>query len=186
MRISVKYAIGLLLPLLVAGCDHKAKPTPTPALAPPIVDAPPTQPSTVSKADLPPPVIGETTPPQPPDIPPVEQTKKPVHKPKKPTPAAGSPTESATVTPPAPSVSAAGQLSGGGSENLRTETEESINATEKGVNGVTRPLSDTELKTVGQIRDFIKQAREALSTGDVDGAQTLVKKAKVLLAELNQ
>jgi hypothetical protein len=188
MRISLKYAIWLLLPLLVAGCDHKDKAQPPQALAPPIVDAPPPKPVTVAKEDLPPPVVGDPTPPKPVDTKPVEPPKKPVHKqPKK--PAATTPQTDATVVPPpsvTPSVSAAGQLSGGGSADLKSETEDSINSTEKGVNAVTRPLSDSELKTVGQIRDFLKQAREALGTGDVEGAQTLVKKAKVLLAELNQ
>jgi hypothetical protein len=61
-----------------------------------------------------------------------------------------------------------------------------INATEKGVNGITRSLNDSETKTAAQIHEFLKQAREALATGDVDGALTLAKKAKVLLAELNQ
>ncbi len=188
MRISLKYAVWLLLPLLVAGCDHKDKAQPPQALAPPIVDAPPPKPATVAKEDLPPPVVGDPTPPKPVDTKPVEPPKKPVRKPKKPAPAATTPPETAAVTPPpvTPSVSAAGELSGGGSADLRSETEDSINSTEKGVNAVTRPLSDSELKTVGQIRDFLKQAREALGTGDVDGAQTLVKKAKVLLAELNQ
>jgi hypothetical protein len=60
-----------------------------------------------------------------------------------------------------------------------------IRATEKGVNSITRRLSDSETKTAAQIHEFLKQAREALTSGDVDGAATLAKKAKVLLAELN-
>jgi ribosomal protein S20 len=54
------------------------------------------------------------------------------------------------------------------------------------LNGITRQLSDSEKKTDAQIREFLKQAREALNTGDVDGADKLVTKAKVLLAELSQ
>jgi hypothetical protein len=193
MRISLKFAIGLLVPLLVVGCDHKDKAqAPPQALAPPIVDLPPEKPAAVSKADLPPPVIGEVPPPKPPDVKPVEQPKKPARKPAK-KPATTPPVDTASVTPPAttppagnPSVSAAGNLSGGGSADLKSETEESINNTEKGVNGVTRPLTDAELKTVGQIRDYLKQARDALTTGDVEGAQTLNKKARVLLTELTQ
>ena len=52
------------------------------------------------------------------------------------------------------------------------------------MSGLNRQLSDPEKKTADQVRDFLKQAREALSSGDMDGAHTLAAKAKVLLAEL--
>jgi transcriptional/translational regulatory protein YebC/TACO1 len=89
---------------------------------------------------------------------------------------------------PAPpsSVSAIGELSGGASGDQRTQTEATINSTEKGLNAITRSLTDSESKTAAQIREFLKQARAALTSGDVDGALTYTKKAKVLLAELNQ
>lgn len=59
-----------------------------------------------------------------------------------------------------------------------------IGNTEKGLNAITRPLSDSEKKTDAQIREFLKLARDAMNSGDVDGAQKLVDKAKVLLEEL--
>jgi len=194
MRISVKYALWLLaLMPLVQGCDQKTKTAQTQTLAPPIVDAPPPKPAAVSPADLPPPVVGDpTAKPATNDTAakPADTQKKTVHHPKKPaTPPAGTPAttqETANAAPgSAPSVSAIGQLSGGASGDQRAETEDTINTTEKGVNGITRPLSDAELKTAAQIREFLKQAREALATGDVDGAKTLAIKAKVLLGELN-
>jgi predicted adenine nucleotide alpha hydrolase (AANH) superfamily ATPase len=82
-------------------------------------------------------------------------------------------------------VSAIGELSGGASGDQRSQTEEMIKATEKGVDSITRRLSDSETKNVAQIHEWLKQARDALTTGDVDGAANLAKKAKVLLAELN-
>ena len=177
--------------LLTQGCDKKAQKAQTQTLAPPIVDTPLPQPATVSKADLPPPVIGEPQPAKPATKdetkPPVEAPKKPVHrrpKPSVPAPAAA-PMQEAANPAPATSVSAIGELSGGASGDLRSETMDTITATEKGVNGISRTLSDSELKTAAQIHEFLKQAREALNTGDVDGAHTLVLKAKVLLAELN-
>jgi hypothetical protein len=192
MRISVKYAIWLLALLpLAQGCDQKKpKAQQTQTLAPPIVDAPPPKPSTVSTADLPPPVIGDTEPKPDPNATatkPPEPVKKPVHHPKKPAaPVAPATTqEAANATPNPPAVSAIGQLSGGASGDLRAQTEETIASTEKGVNGITRTLSDGEVKTAAQIHEFLKQAREALATGDVDGAHTLAIKAKVLLTELN-
>ena len=41
-----------------------------------------------------------------------------------------------------------------------------------------------EVATAEHIREFIKEAKAALASGDVDGASTLAAKAKVLLAEL--
>jgi hypothetical protein len=61
-----------------------------------------------------------------------------------------------------------------------------IATTERGLNGITRSLNEQEQKTAAQIREFLKQARDALSTNDVDGAHTLAVKAKVLLSELTQ
>ena len=192
MRISVKYAIWLLALLpLAQGCDQKKpKAQQTQTLAPPIIDVPPAQPSTVSTADLPPPVIGDTEPKPDPNATatkPPEPVKKPVHHPKKPAaPAAPAATqETASANPNPPAVSAIGQLSGGASGDLRTQTEETIASTEKGVNSITRTLNDGETKTAAQIHEFLKQARQALATGDVDGAHTLAVKAKVLLTELN-
>jgi len=97
------------------------------------------------------------------------------------------PPEPSSVPPAEPAeVSAIGQLSSGDPANsdLRRQTLDSIAATERGLNGINRALSDQERKTTAQIREFLKQAREALATGDVDGAHTLAAKAKVLLSEL--
>jgi hypothetical protein len=88
--------------------------------------------------------------------------------------------------PENPGVSAIGQLSSGEPSDQRHDTEDSIAATERGLNGLGRSLNDQEQKPAGQIREYIKQAREALLSGDVDGAKTLAAKAKVLLGELNQ
>ena len=195
MRIWARYTLRVLLLLallpLLQGCDKKTQQAQTQTLAPPIVDAPPPKPATVSAADLPPPVVGNTQPAPPATTDnaakPAEPPKKPAHHPKKTPPATTQPTQEASnSSATTSSVSAIGELSGGASGDLRSQTEGTITATEKGVNGITRSLNDSETKTVAQIHEFLKQAREALSNGDVDGAQTLAKKAKVLLAELNQ
>jgi type IV secretory pathway VirB10-like protein len=193
MRLAVKYAACLLavVPLL-QGCDQKNKAVQTQPLAPPIVDAPPEKPATVSTADLPPPVIGDAKPATPPPdttaAKPVEPPKKPVrHKKPAASPGTTGTEETAKATSPAApsSVSAIGQLSGGASGDLRSQTQDTINTVEKGVNGITRSLSDSEKKTEAQIREFLKEAKQALESGDTDGAHTLANKAKVLLSELN-
>jgi hypothetical protein len=83
-------------------------------------------------------------------------------------------------------VSAIGQLSTGDAPDLRQQTVNSLIATERGLNGIRRRFNDQEQKTVDQIREYLKQARAALTSGDIDGAHTLSVKAKLLLSELSQ
>jgi len=88
--------------------------------------------------------------------------------------------------PPNPAVSAIGQLSSGDPANSRQQTENSIADIERRLNGINRTLSDSAQKTADHIREFLKQARAALASGDVEGAHTLVAKAQVLLTELTK
>jgi hypothetical protein len=115
-----------------------------------------------------------------------KQAEKPVEQAANETPDAGASGSPGAGAAAAPSVSAIGQLSSGEPSELFRKTSDSITATERGLNGVNRTLSDAEKKTAEHIRDFIKQARVALAAGDVDGASILAAKAKVLLAELSQ
>jgi hypothetical protein len=165
--------------LLLAGCFHKASQQQV-QLAPPIEDAPP-KPVT-APSNLPPPVVtppADTTKPadntaeqQPAPKPPPRHRKS-----------ANKNTQVAAVE--TPEVSAVGQLSTGDAAEVRKQTLDAIAAIEHGLNSITRELSDQEHKTAAQIREFLKQAREALASGDVEGAQTLALKAKVLLGELS-
>jgi hypothetical protein len=88
--------------------------------------------------------------------------------------------------PPNPAVSAIGQLSSGDPANSRQQTENSIADIERRLNGLNRTLNDPEQKTADHIREFLKQARAALASGDVEGAHTLAAKAEVLLTELTK
>lgn len=180
---NVARSAGLLLPLLLTGCFqfHLHKKPPVQAL-PPIVDVPPSNPEPVP-ANLPPPVITVPTPaptpapvasapPKPPPKPRLRHKKRvPVKSPE-------------VAVNPTPEVSAIGQLSSGDLSGLLQQTANSIAATERGLNGITRSLDDQEQKTAAQIREFLKQARAALASGDADGAHTLAVKASVLLGEL--
>ena len=172
-----------VLPLLLTGCFHWPQKTQSEPLAPPIEDAPPPKP-VPSPTDLPPPVItvpGQASAPSANTQP--QPTPKPQVRHKKPAPAPGA-TQQASAG--SPGVSAIGQLSSGDASDLRQQTVNSIAATERGLNAITRALSDQEHKTAAQIREFLKQARAALNSGDVDGAHTLAAKAKVLLGELTR
>jgi hypothetical protein len=86
-----------------------------------------------------------------------------------------------------PEVSAlVGPLSSGDPGTYRQQTEANIASIERGLTGINHPLNDSDQKTADQIREFLKQARTALASGDVDGAHNLAAKAQVLLAALTQ
>jgi len=175
-----------LLPLLLAGCFHRTNLAKNPPAAPPIelpvppTPAPPAPPETKPPAT--PPAqepVAETKPPE------EEEAQPQVHHKKHP----GKPAEDAPPAPAPPvpvGVSAIGQLSSGDSGDLRQQTGDLIQSTERGLKGITRQLNAQEQKTAAQITEFLKQARSALGSGDVDGAHTLTLKAKVLLGELSQ
>jgi len=52
--------------------------------------------------------------------------------------------------------------------------------------GIKRTLSTDEQLTSTQIKTFLTKAKQALADNDLDGAQTLATKAKVLLDELTK
>ena len=170
--------VAWVLPLFLMGCfPHKTPKQPAQPLAPKLENSsvpPPTQ--------QPPPEV--TIPTQQPvsvtKLP--EQTPKPPPKHKKP-PANPTPeVQQASVGTPA--VNAIGQLSSGDPADQRRQTEESIASIERGLNDISQRLNDQDQKTAAHIREFLKQAKAALASGDVDGASTLAAKAKVLLSEL--
>lgn len=179
MKLSARGA-AWLLPLLLTGCfHHKTQLAQNQPLAPQIEDTPPPKPEP-SPVNLPPPVVTIPEQPQQQQItPPPEPVKKPARHKKPPAPT----TEVASSG--APAVSAIGNLTAPDPSNVRQQTDVLIEQTEKSLNGITRKLSDPEQKTAAQIREFIKQAREALTSGNFDGAHTLATKAKVLLDELH-
>ena len=113
-----------------------------------------------------------------------ETTQKPRHKKSNKNAQEAANTPPPVPVPTTPEVSAIGQLSSGDPADVRQETQDSIASIEKELNGINRSLDAPEQKTADQIREFLKQAQSALSSGDVDGAHTLAAKARVLLAEL--
>lgn len=192
MKLPAKYVAGLL-PLLLAGCVHKSNQAQVQQpLAPPIVDTPPVK--TTPPTDLPPPVVTppqqlptETSNSQPPPPPPKPKHRKPAAKSVEETaPASQAGATQQAANSESSGVSAIGQLSTGDPADVRTKTETSISATERGLRDIGRKLNDQEQKTADQITEFLKEARKALTTGDVDGAQTLAAKANVLLGELTK
>ncbi len=179
--------VAWLLPLLLSACVHKSDQAQVQQpLAPPIEDVP------VLKTDsapekLPPAVI--TIPQATPIVVTQPVPPKPAPKHKKTTPKPGTPansgsatqnTQTASATTP-PEVNAIGQLATRETPNSTKHASSAIAEVEKGLNGIGRKLSGPEEKTSVQIREFLKQAKTALATGDADGASTLAAKAKALL-----
>ena len=163
-----------LLPFLLAGCVHKTAPSQKP-LAPPIVEAPQSKPVVIEPpavVPVPTPTADATPVPVKKPVAPVVKRPKPVNK------------NQQIASSGAAGVSAIGQLSSGDSSDLRDRTANSIALTDHDLKAIPRALNSQEQKTAAQIREFLKQARAALASGDVDGAQTLALKAKVLLGEL--
>ena len=179
MKLGARSA-AWLLPFLLTGCFHrKAQVAQNQPLPPPIEDS--TAPKPEPAPNLNPPVV--TIPEQPiqQQIPPPPE---PVKKPPKHRRSPNTNTQVASAGPP-PAVPAGGNFSTGDPTNSRQQTDASIEQTEKTLNGITRKLNDQEQKTAAQIREFIKQAREALTAGDINGAHILAEKAKVFLDELH-
>ena len=180
MKVRAKSLVWVV-PLFLTGCIfHKTQTQPVQALAPAASIAPKPEPM---HPDLPETAV--TLPTQP--------TTATVNPPAKPEPKhrrTPKPVQQSTNTSPAApvevsGVSAIGQLSSGEPYDQRRETNDMIASTERGLNNLGRNLNDQEQKTAGQIKEYLKQAKDALNAGDVAGAHTLAAKAKVLLGELN-
>jgi hypothetical protein len=184
-----------LLPLFLTACAHEPKPQMSQQYAPPVstVPKPPVLHPDLPVAALTLPLVDLDTDTD--DIldaaakPTLKKKKPPVHTaqetaPETPASTATQQTASNDTTPA--EVPAIGVLSSTDPPDLRRETIDTLDDTERGLKGIGRSLTNQEQKTVSQIRQYIRQARKALDTGDVDGAHTLAAKAKVLLGELNE
>jgi hypothetical protein len=196
-----------ILVVFCAGCSHKTSPTPQQAQAPPLqtdggtlppLSNTPQQEKSTSPLASPLPAPSAQSVPLPPPTP-----KKVRHR-TKPTPPKPAETAQTTTAPSepaaqtaqvslqqtaagAPSGSPIGQLTTGdmaSGEKTKRETLDLIGETQQGLLGIKRSLSDDEKTTIGQIRNYLKQAQQALDTGDGDGAHLLATKAKALLEEL--
>lgn len=184
MRLPARIVVWML-PLALAGCFHRSHSMPAKPLAPaasnPPAETPAPEPamptvqsSVEAAAEKPSAQEGQPTQTQKAEVP-----RPPVHHKK---PANKNPQVAANGTP---GVSAIGQLSSGTPLDYLRQTEDSIATAERTLRGINRPLNDQDQRTLAHIREFLKQARHALASGDVDGAHTLAAKARVLLNEIN-
>ncbi len=175
----VQLALAVCLCGTVTGCRHKTKAPAAPPLPPPstvaLVPAPesPTQVQQVPVSPLPAPSA------QPPK-------KKRRKKPAVMAPVPSAPVEVAVNTPPPPPVNVVGSLTAGGdgSPAARQKAAAAIGDVEKELAGLSGATLDAQKDGVARVKNFLRQAHEALKSGDADGASTLAAKAKVLLDDL--
>jgi len=105
----------------------------------------------------------------------------------------------ATATPPAAPADSApapsappatlGALApGGGSADPKQQQEvmAKIGAVEKRINDLPAATADREQKQIAKVRQFLKEASDALKGGDAEGAGILATKADLLMDDLTK
>ena len=198
--------VSFLLTFLIAGCHRKperALPPPH-AQAPIISTLPAMPPRTLQTVELAQPTPAQPAPPPATTAPPPKKHPAKVRR-HRTTPKTEPETETtetrpattgtpgtgaapATVPPPpASTTTLIGQLSADDSTATPTEaaqTKRLIDSTEIQLKKLSTQQQAAHKDAIAQVNSFLVQARQALSTNDVVGAQTLANKAKILIDEL--
>jgi hypothetical protein len=188
--------------MLIFGCHKKKPPVPSPEAPPTISTAKPEatpppaatqEPQNPPPAPEPPPTTNDKPPeksaPKHPKRPAAPPQKKPTAEPENPAPA-----EIAKNTPPPRIViqeggsnnTGAGKVAGGANDTAQTPdtTQQLLDRAEANLKSITRQLSADEQSNVAQIRDWIKQSKDATKNGDVVKAYNFALKARLQSDEL--
>lgn len=127
-----------------------------------------------------------------------EEPPQPHRSPRRSRPAQSSQGTAATTPPPTQTASNAapaadpasviGELSTGGdsSTEAKQSAAEFIASTQRRLDGLSSTLIRSHRSATDQVRNFLVKAREALKAGDVDGANNLATKAKLLLDDITR
>ena len=176
---NVQLAVVACVCALATGCHRKTKAPPPPALPPPTAVAlvPAPEPSTPPQVQ---PVPVTPLPALPAQPQPKRKKKKLV------TPVAPAPVEVANNTPPPPPVNGVGALTAGSDSSpaVQQKAAASVADVEKQLGGLSAATLDAQKDGVARVKNFLRQAHEALKSGDAEGALTRAGKAKVLLDDL--
>ncbi len=177
------FLLGTAGLLLLGGCHRHvvhslAVPPAPPEIRPVMVSVPP---PTHPTEPVPQPDVSSAEPVK--SVPP--PPKKPRRKKVSPAPVIMAPPTVAMGPPPSIEL---GQLSAGGEagNNLRGETEGMLAAQKQRIDRLPASVAAVHTAEVEQARRFLKGAEDAWKTGDIEGAHTLVVKAKVLLDDLSK
>jgi ribosomal protein S20 len=178
--------LACALALGVSGCRHRTVVPPLPPITQPvdIVTTPP---------DAKPPMV-EAAPVKLPPPPVASAASKPRRTPRRSTkpasPAVTPPAQVASAEPgaPSPEQTAIGALSSGGDSNPKAQQDAAdlIASIEKRLTALTSHKVDAEKAQISKIKNFQRQAQQALASGDAEGAKTLATKAKLLLDDLEK
>jgi ribosomal protein S20 len=118
------------------------------------------------------------------NVSPKRQRKKPVVKPVEDAPVQ----VAAAPAPPTAGEVAIGSLTAGGEASPQTKQEaaELIASSEKRLSAMSAQKAEEEKAQVSKVKNFLKDAQDALKSGDAEGAKTLATKAKLLLDDLEK
>jgi hypothetical protein len=191
MRQLRLFLLATIVSITVAGCRHQAVQAPPPPQqqAPIVTTLPPIPPLTFPDVQLakptpaPAPVPVEAAPP------PVKPKTKHLHRRHHHTPA--SPEEPTTKTPADASSATAvlGNLSAddsNGNPSQSQRTDRLIRSCEERLKHLSRTQQARNAQAIEQIRSYLAQAQQAMSTNDTAGGETLAMKAKILLDEMHE
>jgi hypothetical protein len=179
-RLQVLLCLGAALAL--AGCHRRQLPPTMPPVLQGQVFAPPLPSDPVMESALPvvlthaeTPLIVETKPRRP--VRRVTTKGTPAGEDKTPVDVAGAgPAEESAV----------GELSAGGeaSPQAKQDAAALILSSERRLNGLSQAIASQQQAQVRRVRLFLRQAKQALSTGDAEGAKTLATKVKLLIDDI--
>ena len=87
-----------------------------------------------------------------------------------------------------PAVAGIGALTVGGEQSPRAlqQANELLASNEKRLNSLTAEAAKAQADLVAKVRNFQKEAQQALASGDAEGARTLATKGKLLLDDLDK
>ena len=169
----------------LAGCRHKPQLAPLPPVMAPVALEEIPEPDNLPMVETPPVKL--------PPVPVSTEAGKPKRKKKMPKvvappePAPETQVASAATGAPSPDV-AVGALTAGGETNPQTkqEAEDLIASIDKRLNALPAQKVEEQKAQVSKVRNFWKDAQDALKSGDAEGAKTLATKAKLLLDDLEK
>jgi outer membrane biosynthesis protein TonB len=164
----------------LAGCRHKTMPLVLPqvSMVPIDLEVPP-EPENPPMIEAPPQAAVVVPPLPPPPLP-----KKVVKK--KPTPAKETPPVQIVSSEPA--ALAIGALSSGGDSTPQgqQQTREMIASIRKRLAALPGETASQQKEEVSQVGRFLRQAQQALDSGDADGAKNLATKARLLMDDIEK
>ncbi len=113
---------------------------------------------------------------------------KPVRRRRTPPPAPAPVTPPVQVAAAEPAAAAIGALSTGGetTPQSRQVAKDLIDSIEKRLAALPNKVASQEKDLVRQVRSFVKQAQQALDSGDAEGANNLATKAKLLMDDVEK